>query len=73
MSNEKYICLECSCVYDPAKGDPKQGITPGISFEALPPTWRCPECGIYKIKAGVFKKLEPHHPKLPRKRSSRRS
>ena len=55
---DRYICLECHYIYDPVKGDPKNGIEPGTPFEKLPKTWRCPECGIYVTKKGVFKKLD---------------
>jgi rubredoxin len=45
-------------MYDPEKGDPKQGIPPGTPFEKLPQTWQCPECKIYITKHGLFKRLE---------------
>ena len=44
----KYKCLVCGYIYDPAKGDPVGGIAPGTSFESLPATWVCPECGVGK-------------------------
>jgi len=53
----RWVCLECHYIYDPAKGDPKGGIPPGIPFEDLPDTWRCPECKVLKVKKGVFKRL----------------
>jgi rubredoxin len=53
----RYQCLECAYIYDPAKGDPAQGIPPGTPFEKLPTTWRCPECKISIQKHGVFRKL----------------
>jgi rubredoxin len=56
MAMEKWICLECHYIYDPTKGDKTQNIPPGMSFESLPDTWRCPECKILKVKKGVFKK-----------------
>lgn len=34
----------CSYVYNPANGDPTQGIPAGISFEELPSGWVCPNC-----------------------------
>ena len=40
----KYICSICGYIYDPAKGDPKNGIAPGTKFEDLPENWRCPIC-----------------------------
>lgn len=55
---DRYVCLECHYIYDPVKGDPKNGIESGTAFEKLPKTWRCPECGIYVTKKGVFKKLD---------------
>lgn len=33
---KKYICTVCQWVYDPAIGDPEQGIEPGVAFENLP-------------------------------------
>lgn len=44
----KYKCLVCGYIYDPVKGDPDNGIAPGTSFESLPGTWVCPECGVGK-------------------------
>jgi rubredoxin/flavin reductase (DIM6/NTAB) family NADH-FMN oxidoreductase RutF len=44
----KYKCLMCGYIYDPAKGDPENGIDPGTEFEDLPDTWVCPECGAAK-------------------------
>ena len=44
--------MKCPCkyIYDPEKGDPKQGIPPGTQFEDLPDTWRCPRCKRKKEK-----------------------
>ncbi|MCL5409186.1 MAG: rubredoxin [Candidatus Omnitrophica bacterium] len=44
----KYRCKVCGYIYDPASGDNTQGIQPGTSFEDLPDTWVCPECGAPK-------------------------
>ena len=41
---KKYICTICKYEYDPAQGDPTQGIAPGTPFEALPADWKCPRC-----------------------------
>ena len=43
----KYQC-RCQYVYDPAVGDPSQGIPAGTPFEDLPDTWVCPMCGLAK-------------------------
>ncbi|MBC7093565.1 rubredoxin [Candidatus Bipolaricaulota bacterium] len=45
---EKWECTVCGWIYDPAKGDPSQGINPGTAFEDLPDDWVCPECGAPK-------------------------
>lgn len=45
---EKYECKICGYVYDPAKGDPDNGIAPGTKFEDLPADWVCPLCGVGK-------------------------
>jgi len=50
-SNEKmkkYVCSVCGYVYDPAEGDPDNGINPGTPFEDLPEDWVCPVCGASK-------------------------
>jgi rubredoxin len=45
---KKYKCDACEYVYDPAKGDPDNGVAPGTSFDSLPDTWVCPDCGVGK-------------------------
>jgi rubredoxin len=47
---EKYSCIECGYVYDPAKGDPDNGIQPGTSYNDLPDSWVCPVCGAGKTE-----------------------
>lgn len=42
---KKYVCKVCGYIYDPAKGDPENGVAPGTSFKKLPKGWVCPECG----------------------------
>jgi hydroxylamine reductase len=44
----RYRCLACEYVYDPAEGDPDNGIEPGTPFEDLPDDWVCPLCGVGK-------------------------
>ena len=45
---KKYVCDICHYEYDPAKGDPDNGIAPGTAFEDLPADWVCPLCGVGK-------------------------
>jgi rubredoxin len=52
---EKWECLVCGYIYDPAEGDPDAGIEPGTAFEALPEDWVCPDCGAGK---DMFEKVE---------------
>jgi len=44
---ENYECI-CGYIYDPAIGDPDNGINPGTAFEDLPEDWVCPDCGAGK-------------------------
>lgn len=43
---EQWECIVCGYIYDPAEGDPNQGIEPGTAFEDLPEGWVCPDCGV---------------------------
>lgn len=45
---DKYVCGPCGYVYDPAVGDPDNGVAPGTSWEQVPDTWVCPICGVGK-------------------------
>ncbi|MFA5112687.1 MAG: rubredoxin [Candidatus Margulisiibacteriota bacterium] len=45
---KKYVCKVCGYVYDPALGDPDNGIAPGTAFEQIPDSWVCPVCGADK-------------------------
>ena len=45
---DKYECTVCGYVYDPADGDPDNGIDAGTSFDAIPADWTCPVCGAAK-------------------------
>ncbi len=44
----KYVCNVCGYVYDPAVGDPDNGIQAGTRFEDLPDSWACPICNAPK-------------------------
>ena len=44
----KYVCDVCGFVYDPAEGDPENGIAPGTAWEDVPDDYLCPLCGVGK-------------------------
>lgn len=52
---DKYECTLCGYIYDPAEGDPDNGVEPGTAFNDLPPDWECPLCGASKDD---FEKVE---------------
>ena len=43
----KYVC-PCGYVYDPAAGDPDNGVAPGTPWEEVHEDWTCPVCGLGK-------------------------
>lgn len=45
---DKYKCIVCGYIYDPAVGDPDSNIKPGTPFDKLPDDWVCPLCGAPK-------------------------
>ncbi len=45
---EKYVCQVCGYIYDPAQGDPDNGVAAGTPFAKLPDSWECPVCGASK-------------------------
>jgi len=45
---DKYVCTVCGYVYDPANGDPDNGVAAGTPFEKVPDSWVCPVCGASK-------------------------
>jgi len=45
---EKYRCEVCNYVYDPAEGDPDNGVAAGTPFAEIPESWVCPLCGVGK-------------------------
>ena len=59
---KKYKCTICKYEYDPAQGDPTQGIAPGTPFEALPADWKCPRCRQGKEKFEPIEEPKPANP-----------
>lgn len=47
-AGQLYVCSLCGYIYDPAVGDPENGIAPGTEFADLPEDWTCPICGAGK-------------------------
>lgn len=45
---QKWQCAVCGYVYDPAQGDPDNGVDPGTRFEDISEDWVCPVCGASK-------------------------
>jgi rubredoxin len=45
---QRYVCEVCNYVYDPAEGDPENGVAPGTPFDDLPADWVCPLGGVGK-------------------------
>jgi rubredoxin len=45
---KRYVCNVCGYIYDPAEGDPDNGVEAGTSFENVPEDWICPVCGASK-------------------------
>ena len=44
----KYVCDVCGYVYDPAVGDPENGVAPGTPWEEVPEDWLYPLCAVGK-------------------------
>ena len=45
---DKYECSVCGYIYDPADGDPDNGLEAGTKFEDILEDWTCPVCGAEK-------------------------
>jgi rubredoxin len=45
---KKYVCNVCGYVYEPADGDPDNGVKPGTAWEDVSEDWVCPLCGAGK-------------------------
>ena len=50
---KSYICDVCGYIYDPANGDPDNGIAPGTAFQDIPEDWLCPLSGVGKDQFSV--------------------
>ncbi len=45
---DKYVCDICGYIYDPADGDPDNGVAAGTAWGDVPAEWVCPLCGAGK-------------------------
>jgi rubredoxin len=45
---QRYRCIVCNYIYDPAVGDIERGVSSGTPFDKLPDNWVCPVCGAGK-------------------------
>jgi rubredoxin len=45
---QKYVCDVCGYIYDPAEGDPDNGVAAGTAFADISDDWVCPLCGASK-------------------------
>lgn len=45
---DRFECLACGYTYEPAKGDDRNDIGPGVPFKELAVNWRCPVCSAPK-------------------------
>jgi rubredoxin len=45
---DKWKCRLCGHIYDSTQGDPGKHIKPETSFEHIPDSWICPDCGAGK-------------------------
>jgi len=51
----RYACVACGYIYDPGRGEPKNGILPVTAFGELPGSYVCPVCGAYaKVGKSAF-------------------
>ena len=50
---KKYICDVCGYIYDPAEGDPDNGVAAGTAFDDIQEDWLCPLCGVGKDQFSV--------------------
>jgi len=44
----KWQCVVCGFVYEEVNGLPEDGIAAGTSWDDIPESWECPDCGVSK-------------------------
>jgi rubredoxin len=53
-----FECRSCGYTYEPAKGDPKNGIAANTAFDDISIVWRCPVCS---AKKSAFNNVGPKY------------
>jgi len=68
MAGQRYICVSCGFIYDPAEGDPDGGVPPGTQFDDIPNDWFCQSAElasatsspwIRRLQTGAFRRPRP--------------
>ena len=55
----RYLCIKCEgYAYDPAKGEPDQGVAAGTPWSGVPGDFKCPLCDNPKSGGDEWKKME---------------
>lgn len=62
---QKFLCIPCGYIYDPAIGDIDWGIAPGTEFIDIPDDWHCPECGVTKSDFVPYNQWDMSYNKEP--------
>ncbi len=52
---QKWFCIPCGFIYDPALWDEDSGIAPGTEFVDIPKDWKCPICWVTKADFVLYK------------------
>lgn len=59
-SRQLFMCGGCYFIYDQSAGLPEQSIPSGTLFAAIPPNWRCPDCGTEKTTFRPYVEPQRH-------------
>ena len=50
MTMRIWECVVCGFRYDEAQGMPEHGIAEGTTWDEVPDSWFCPDCGVGKAE-----------------------
>jgi rubredoxin len=54
----QYVCLDCGWIYDEAVGYAEGSIPAGTKWEAIPESFKCPECETLKSDTHMWQKID---------------